>query len=107
MTCQQDCQEEEFESCEYELRADCDASCEADGALFCDGEFVMAGPELQGCMDALVAHGVMEVEDAVEDALDDVKLDTSATGCTTGNPSTGGLAAVGLFMLALFSRRRR
>lgn len=103
MTCQQDCQEEEFETCEYGLQGECSASCDAEGALFCDGEFVMAGPEMQGCMDALIARGIMEVEEA----LDDVVIETPSAGCSAGNPSRGGWAAVGLFMFALVARRRR
>ena len=108
MTCQTDCQEQEFESCEYEFRADCSASCQGDGALFCDGEFVMAGPELHGCLDALIAYGIMEVEDAVEDvedAIDGVSLNNTG-GCSVGGSSgLAGLAA--LFSLGLGARRRR
>ncbi len=109
MVCQTDCQEQAFESCEYELAADCDASCDVDGALFCDGEFVMAGPELQTCLDALIDIGVMETVDAINEALDDVTVETSATGCSAGQRHLGGAlgAVLGLGLLGLGRRRRR
>ncbi len=108
MTCQTDCQEEAFESCEYEFRADCSASCDGDGALFCDGEFVLAGPELQPCLDALLAIGVMEAHDAVNDALSEVSFGNTSGGCSAGAPSgPGGLAAAVVFGLALIGRPRR
>ena len=56
------CQEKEFEQCEYELEADCEASCEAEGALFCDGEYVRSGAELGDCIAALAAIGLEGIE---------------------------------------------
>ena len=43
MNCQTDCQDVAFEECEHEFQASCSASCSADGALFCDDQFVVSG----------------------------------------------------------------
>lgn len=112
MDCQTDCQEEEFESCEYEFRADCSASCSGDGALFCDGEYVLAGSEIGPCINALIARGIgeLELDGEVDGKLDLGGNDGSASaGCQLGRSPTApgwmlfSLAAVG----AVFFRRRR
>lgn len=112
MDCQTTCQDQEFETCEHEFRADCSASCAGDGALFCDGEFVLAGSQIPECVEALIARGIGELE--FEGDVDgDFSLggdDGSAGGgCQLGGaplPMASGfwsLAAVG----AVFLRRRR
>jgi hypothetical protein len=62
MDCQQTCQVQEFEDCEYEFRADCDGSCEGSGALFCDDEFVLAGEAIPTCVKALASAGIADIE---------------------------------------------
>ncbi len=86
MSCQQDCQEEEFEDCEYEVRADCDASCSGSGALFCDGEFAIAGKDLPACGRALLTRGIGV---ANLEASGEAEVSGGLGGCSTGATSSG------------------
>ncbi len=103
MTCQTSCQEEEFETCEYEFRGDCMASCSGDGALFCDGEFVMAGPQMTTCLNALIELGI----DAVEDAVDFGNGGGGFLCSVTDGGGAGGPLALALGLLGLAGWRRR
>jgi hypothetical protein len=110
MDCQTTCQEKEFETCEYELKADCSGNCSGSGALFCDGEYVLAGSEIPACVTALAERIELEVDTHGSVSIDDVKAKASASGgssCSLGPPSTGlsGAWAV-LAALAAFVRRR-
>ncbi len=101
MDCQITCQTEEFESCEVGLAAECDGGCQADGTLFCDGEFVMSGTAAQGCIDALVSRGV-EV-----DVQLDVDVDADVGFCSVG-PGAGGAGWLSVFTLfGVIGLRRR
>ncbi len=52
--CQIDCQAELEGSCTAELEGGCKARCQQpEGALFCDGQYVDTGNNLQQCIDAL------------------------------------------------------
>ncbi len=105
MTCQTSCQEEEFETCEYEFRADCMASCSGDGALFCDGEYVLSGEDIGACVNALIAQGIEAIDLRV-----DINAEISGGFCTVapeGNGGAAGLALLGLVGLATRRRRRR
>lgn len=110
MTCQTSCQEEEFETCEYEFRADCMASCSGDGALFCDGEYVLSGNELDTCINAIIELGIDAIDVDVDlDADIDAALDQAGFCSVGGGRDAGGLA-LGLlvvFGLAGVARRRR
>ena len=102
MTCQTSCQEEQFEDCEFEFRADCMGSCSGDGALFCDGEFVLAGDQIDECVEALVAIGL----EAINMGLDDLE----ASGfCSVSDRQEAplGLGLLVLGGLAGWARRRR
>jgi len=120
MDCQQSCQEEEFETCRYEVKAGCEASCDAEGALFCDGEFALAGEDIPGCVEALIARGLagFDVEAEVSGSLSAGGSEASAegdaaveaTGCSLGAPSPSqgslwGMIFAGLGFAAI--RRRR
>jgi hypothetical protein len=103
MDCQTTCQDKEFETCEHEFRADCDASCSGSGALFCDDKFALAAEDIAPCVQALALRGIPAVE---------VKGSVSAKvgGCALGpysTPETGGRAAVLAVALSLAARRRR
>lgn len=106
MTCQTSCQEEQFESCEYEFRADCMASCSGDGALFCDGEFVLAGDALGTCLEAIVQLGI----DAIDGDFDaDIDVDgfcSIGEGRELGGPVLAFLAFLGMGGVARRRRRR-
>jgi hypothetical protein len=105
MDCQTTCQDEEFETCEHELRVDCDGSCSATGALFCDGEFVLAADDIAPCVSALAARGIANVE--VKGSVK-TSLSTSEAGCSMGFATTNGSVwLLSLFFPALTLARRR
>jgi len=112
LDCQTTCQDEEFESCEYELKADCHGSCEGEGALFCDGEYVLSGNEVDDCIAALVAIGLEDIEAEAEGRIDldeGIAEGSASAGCSVGlggSPAGGALMA-GLGCLLLLRRRRR
>lgn len=55
--CQIDCQSELEGSCKAELEGGCKSQCrKPEGALFCDGQYVDVGDNLQRCIDALNAY---------------------------------------------------
>ncbi len=99
-----ECQDVEFEDCEHEFQADCSASCSVDGALFCDGQYVLSGSDLPGCIDALLERGVaVEYEGSVTLGPDGVSTDCSAS------PGRSNLPVMGAFfaLVALAGMRRR
>lgn len=114
MSCQTTCQDKEFESCEYALRADCDASCSGTGALFCDGEFVLAAEDAGACVRALSLRGIAGVEGSAEGSIsvdgDGLKAASKAgAGCAfSGSRSNRSYSILALVAaLALASRRSR
>lgn len=61
--CQVSCQSEGFVDCEASLQGGCEAECDApEGALFCDGQYVDHGGNLEECVNALKALINVEVE---------------------------------------------
>ena len=111
MTCQTTCQDELFEDCEYEFRIDCDASCSGDGALFCDGEFMISGSQLPACLEELVAQGIGGLELEGEVTIGPDGIDGSGSFCTTSNSgrNTGAwpLPFVALAAASAWLARRR
>jgi hypothetical protein len=64
-------------NCEADLKGGCTAHCsDPNGALFCDGNYVDTGNNLQNCIDAL-------------NAILDVKVTASASGSCEGNTCQG------------------
>lgn len=108
MDCQETCQDMQFEDCEHELEIDCSGSCNVDGALFCNGEYMLSGPDLEECVQALIARGTL---DASVQARGDVDLGSlgggNSAGCNLGAPSTFGGGGVSFVALALIRRRFR
>jgi len=104
LDCQVDCQAEGRVDCEAELTGGCKVDCEhEDGALFCDGQYVDHGDNLEQCLDALQNLDV-QVE-AHGEASGSVSSNCSVAQPGTRNASFGlGLAGA---MLALVLRRRR
>lgn len=112
MDCQTVCQDMQFEDCEHEFRADCMASCSADGALFCDGEYVLSGSQLQTCIDALLERGIggeIRAEGSVTIGGEGASTSCSATHADDGAGAglSGGAALVALLALRRTRRRRR
>lgn len=75
MDCQVTCQDETWEECEYEFRASCEGSCDVEGALFCDGQLIIAGAELHACVGALVERGIelLGIQDEVEEIEEELE----------------------------------
>jgi hypothetical protein len=70
LDCQPTCQAAAHEPCETKGQGGCEDACTSyDGALFCDGEYVDYGDNLQACIDALEteisAHVMGKARDAV------------------------------------------
>ncbi len=84
MGCQVQCQDQEFEVCETAIDADCDASCEGSGALFCDGQFIASGDALLQC-----ARSLASVD--IEVTGFDVELDAEATASIDDNLAQLGI----------------
>ncbi len=75
--CQIDCQAKLEGGCKAELEGGCKAKCQQpEGALFCDGQYVDTGNNLQACIDALKATLNIQVQG-------------SASGECSGNQCTG------------------
>lgn len=119
--CQVDCQAEGFAECETDLEGGCDIACEGEeGALFCDGQYVDHGDNLQKCVAALEAVLDLEVETHAEASCEDNRCEASAgakvssggVSCTAAPGSrrgagTGWLTcAIGMLVGAMAARRR-
>lgn len=111
MDCQQVCQTNQIEQCKQEFRASCEASCSGDGALFCNGEFIIAGSQIEACINALAAQGVtVKAEANVTIGPDGVNGDITGGICAYSPRTKGSLAAPFLLFAAAagwFARRRK
>jgi len=93
MDCQYSCQEVQFEECEQEFRANCDASCSGDGALFCNDTFVIAGSQIPNCINALAAQGItVKAEAQVTIGPDGLDGSLNAGVCSYSPGNKGALA---------------
>jgi len=103
MGCQLDCQTQTWAQCETEVRGGCEAACEDEGALFCDGQLVASGSEAMACADALTRQGI------AVDAEGDVHAFDPPLGCgCRREPGGHPWASLGLLgLLGLRGRRRR
>jgi MYXO-CTERM domain-containing protein len=94
MDCQTSCQDVQFEQCEQEFRADCEASCSGDGALFCDGTYIISGSQIPTCIQALAAQGI-EVKAGASVTIGPDGVDSAFKGgiCSYGPGRTAPYAA--------------
>lgn len=121
LDCQVDCQAEGFADCETEVEGGCEVACEGnEGALFCDGEYVDHGNNLEECIDALEAALNLKVESHAEascegnrcEAQAAAKISSGGVSCAAGTvvrdhrASTLAPAFV-LALLAIVLRARR
>jgi len=122
MDCQTVCQDEMFEECEHEVRVDCQGNCSGDGAIFCDGEYVLGGSQIPACAQALFDLGIasldidvegggsIDIDDGVAAAEGAGKASVGGCQLTPLTPSGGGawlVASLGALGLLAQRRRRR
>jgi modification target Cys-rich repeat protein len=115
--CQIDCQAKGYAECKASLEGGCKAKCsEPSGALFCDGQYVDTGNNLQNCVDALNAYLKVKVEASGSAGCDggtcSAEGKASATcGAAPIDSSADGavfaFGALGLVGAVAASRRRR
>jgi hypothetical protein len=113
LDCQIDCQAMGHLECAAKLEGGCKAACEQpDGALFCDGQYVDHGGNLDDCIDALKAELDIEVDASARGSCSGNKCEGEAeasVSCGVAKNSGGasdltGIAALGLF--GMVARRR-
>ncbi len=117
VSCDVDCQANGYANCEAMLTGGCQAQCtEPKGALFCDGQYVDTGNNLQQCLDDLKSVLNITVEGSASgncsgsqcsgEAQGSVKACSAASG---GKPGPGGLflAGLGAVVAAVVRRRKR
>ncbi|MGD8859216.1 MAG: hypothetical protein PVI30_04340 [Myxococcales bacterium] len=122
--CQMECQSMGFSDCEAEIQGGCQLECEGDdGALFCEGQYVDHGDNLDECIDSLraviAAHVMVEGEAYSESGCTDgegcmVEARARAkvsSDCSVRRPGPSGAAGGAAMLLPLLGsllwRRRR
>ncbi len=114
LDCQIDCQADYYAECKVDLQGGCEAECsDAGAALFCDGQWVDHGNNLQECIAALEQGLQGEVEGSAqfECVPGECTFDAAGLfGCNVdgGTSGRGGALFAALFGLGFaFTRRRR
>ncbi|MEO6420130.1 MAG: hypothetical protein ABIP39_12010 [Polyangiaceae bacterium] len=115
LDCQISCQSKGYASCEGNLMGGCTAKCsEPSGALFCDGQYVDTGNNLQNCIDALNAILKIKVTASGEASCDggvceaNGKASASCAASPGGDaPLSGGFLFAGLGLAAIAARRSK
>lgn len=113
LDCQIDCQAEGFAECSVDVEGGCKADCsDAGGALFCDGDYIDHGGNLNECIDALkgILDGEISGSASAQCSGGECSFESEgALSCAVDpNPQTPIGLALGVFVgLALFGRRRR
>jgi MYXO-CTERM domain-containing protein len=114
--CEVDCQAEGYVECEGRLEAKCKGQCDpVQGALFCDGQYVDHGGNLDKCIADLDAWLTANVDASARGSASCENGSCEAEGsaeasCATvpGGPAGGGIALVGMIVAgAALGRRRR
>lgn len=121
MQCQTNCQAITWQQCEYELEVECSASCRAQGALVCDGQYIIGGDQLWTCVAALTELGLDVVEqqlgeearEELEEDIEEVEQfgeelgDVMSCTCDAGGRGSAPALGTGLLLLGLLGLRRR
>jgi MYXO-CTERM domain-containing protein len=109
-SCQIDCQA----GCTAELQGGCEIECQApEGALFCDGQYVDHGGNLEECIESLIAlfdievHGWAEGECSGNMCSGEAGFSCVCTPDDDAGRNVGMAAAFGVIVLAAARRRRR
>jgi hypothetical protein len=119
LDCQIECQSSMFTVCEEQVVQECERECETSGAaIFCDGQFLATGGDLQACADALLEHfdisldvdidididGDGDGDDHPCDEVEEISCSASFDPDANGRPIAIGLL---VFVLASIWRVRR
>jgi MYXO-CTERM domain-containing protein len=114
LDCQISCQSKGYASCEGNLMGGCTAQCtQPSGALFCDGQYVDTGNNLQNCIDALNAILKIKVTASGEASCDGGVCQASgmaSASCAASPgeaPLSGGFLFAGLGLAAIAARRSK
>lgn len=116
MDCQISCQSKGYASCKTQLEGGCKAKCsEPKGALFCDGQYVDTGNNLQNCIDALNAYLKVKVSasGSAECANGECNAEGKASASCAAAPGEGALspiflgAGVAAIAAGVIRRRKR
>lgn len=111
--CQVDCQADGFAMCKADLQGGCETQCtRPEGALFCDGQYVDVGGNLEECIDSLRAELNVEVSGYAEAECTIGECTGEAGGaisCAVDEPSNQPWwLGVGIFgVLGVVAMRRR
>ena len=118
--CQVDCQAKGYAQCEGELKAQCEGECtKPEGALFCDGQYIDHGGNLQSCISEidgwLKAHVDASAQGSAMGECNNGSCQGEAEGSAKascamapGAPAGGlGTALLALTGAAVVARRRR
>lgn len=114
LDCQISCQSKGYASCEGNLMGGCTAQCtQPSGALFCDGQYVDTGNNLQNCIAALNAILKIKVTASGESSCDGGTCEASgkaSASCAASPgeaPLSGGFLFAGLGLAAIAARRSK
>jgi hypothetical protein len=121
--CQADCQAEAEAECVLDVQGGCEVACDTEeGALFCDGQYIDHGGNLEECAAALRAALDVEIEGYAEGDSSCENGECMAAGeagvtteCSVANPGaarsafawSGGAGGLAFALLGLCIRRRR
>jgi hypothetical protein len=111
--CQVSCQANGYADCTASLSGGCTAQCSAPmGALFCDGQYVDVGGDIESCLTDLKNLLNIQVSASASCSGDECSAmaDASASCAASpegGSPLTGGAAVCGLVFVAAGVARRR
>jgi hypothetical protein len=115
VTCQGECNAGAYATCQTRIQGGCTAACDPSkpGGLFCNGQYVDSGNNLQNCIDALNAVLNVKVSGSASCSGNSCQAEGKASaGCATApvrgsrglGAAAGLLAALGALVVA---RRRR
>ncbi|MCC7540767.1 MAG: hypothetical protein IT379_31410 [Deltaproteobacteria bacterium] len=113
--CQVDCQADLYVDCETRVSGGCRARCtEPNGALFCDGQYVDHGGNLQMCVDALNDLLAIDIEvtasGSCTGSMCEARVDATcaaAPGAGEGSTAVGATLLLSLVGFVAARRRRR
>jgi MYXO-CTERM domain-containing protein len=112
--CQIDCQADGYVDCEAELTGGCETQCsKPEGALFCDGQYVDAGNNLEECFAALKAIFDIDVDASGSASCEgntcmaEGEVSCNCTADGAGDLELAGKMGLGLLVFGATRRRRR